>query len=292
MAQPPQLAGGRQAHYSASLTAGSKSHRQGEDMVTLAWILFDVAISLRMAFVTPQRLPTIPECVGWCVVGLGLGLWAFLSERKDRKLSDGKITNLEGTVSALRKELSHAQSYQSGKLDVIAALGGETFRQLQTLTQTTGQPVVTVIETANTTIQALQSEVTDLTRMFWRRLTDSERDNLKASLQEIGGHVVRIVDAGPTDCAEFAGELKRVFSSAGWELNFFSPETGTWETVAASGIQVLGKITDPNQVGSKVMDAIRPLIVGGIMYGANMQDNDPADVAIVVGPKRARSSQP
>ncbi len=40
------------------------------------------------------------------------------------------------------------------------------------------------------------------------------------------------------------------------------------------------------------MDAIRPLIVGGIMYGANMQDNDPADVAIVVGPKRARSSQP
>jgi hypothetical protein len=148
----------------------------------------------------------------------------------------------------LTAKLLVSQSQLSGKVDMMALLGGETFRTLQTVTQTNAQAPATVIEAATSQIQTLQAEVaelrttqTDLNRMFWRRFTDRERALLKGLFEGLDRHAVRVVHTGQADCAELAHDLKQVFRSAGWDVDDQGLETGTWETAGMSGIHILGK---------------------------------------------------
>jgi hypothetical protein len=260
-------------------------------MVTFLWIAFDVAISVRM-MTTGYPLW---EIALWFFGGIALAVGAWVIESREKKASDKQMLALEGTVGILRQELSEARSYQSGKLDMLGLLGGETFHQLQNLTQTTGQPAVRVIEIANTTIETLQGEISDLRSMFWRRLTDDEEATLREKIAAIGKYSFRVISAHPADCHELTGDLTRVLESAGWERKLAPTyveehELDDWDLLHTSGIRILGKYPADNEPGSKLLEALRSVIKGGLMFGAS-RSGDVADVVLVIGPKGARTVQ-
>lgn len=70
------------------------SLRSGEAMVFLFWIVFDTAMAVRMAFVSPEHGIPIWECLLWGGVGLAIGLWAFLSLHFERRRHDAQAAEL------------------------------------------------------------------------------------------------------------------------------------------------------------------------------------------------------
>jgi hypothetical protein len=91
-------------------------------MVTLFWIVFDVAITLRMAFVSPQYGIPIWECAIWGLVGLSLGIAAYVSERRERKSHNKTMTDLQA-------ELTRQGAFNAGAFTVI----GKTIVELPSL---------------------------------------------------------------------------------------------------------------------------------------------------------------
>jgi len=89
-------------------------------MVFLFWIIFDTAIGVRMAFVSPEHGIPIWECVAWGLGGLAIGLWAFLSERSERKAHNAEVRDLNNQLV----DLKTGQTFQSGQLNAIAGLLG------------------------------------------------------------------------------------------------------------------------------------------------------------------------
>lgn len=262
-------------------------------MVTFLWIVFDVAISVRMM---TSGYP-LWEVGIWFGVGSALAVTAWIHEYREEKETDKRMEKLQETVGDLRQELSEARGYQAGKIDLVALLGGAVFNQLQDITHTSGEPVVTTIEMAAGQIRALETEVKDLTSMFWRRLTDDEKAQLKQKFSVIGQYSFRIVSAHPADCHELAGELARVLESAGWRraeppAYIEEHDLDDWDLAHTSGIRILGKYPADNEPGAKLHDALAPLIKGGTMFGASLRSNDVADVVLFIGPKGARTVQP
>ncbi len=66
-------------------------------MVSALWILFDVAISLRLVFVT-GRMATW-EIIAWGTFGLALGLYAWRSEHQEGKRHEIEIVNLRDKLT-------------------------------------------------------------------------------------------------------------------------------------------------------------------------------------------------
>lgn len=150
-------------------------------MVTFFWIAFDVAISVRMMTTGYSWW----EIALWFFGGLALAVRAWIVEKREATASDQKMTALEGTIGSLRQELAESRSYQSGKLDVIAMLGGETFHKLQNLTNTNAQPVVASIEAATSRIETLEGQLKVIQRERQRFLSAKQRDVFRDAMRAI-----------------------------------------------------------------------------------------------------------
>jgi hypothetical protein len=83
-------------------------------MVSALWILFDVAISLRLVFV-PERMATW-EIAGWATFGLALGVGAWVSEHRAERRH-------ERAMGELRDKLTEQAGFNRGS---VAALGEHT----------------------------------------------------------------------------------------------------------------------------------------------------------------------
>lgn len=233
---------------------------------TAGWIAFDVVVSV-------VTYPLMPRCEWWALVGSGavLVLLTIASE----------IMNY---VEHQRDEARHTSEHvaiASGTLGV--------FDRLRELTQMTGQPDDRVIETATSKILSLEMQVNDLTTMFWRRLNERDIEMLRVLLGNFHHKTVRIVPEAQMDCRELAGDLNRAFTAAGWVRDDIGLNDTVREIIVTkAGMHILGKYQDPDQVGSKVLDILRAFAVGGIGYLAALPKDDPADVVILIGPKRGR----
>ena len=83
-------------------------------MVSALWILFDVAISLRLVFVTGRM--AIWEITGWATFGLALGVGAWVSEHRAERRH-------ERAMGDLRDKLTEQAGFNRGS---VAALGEHT----------------------------------------------------------------------------------------------------------------------------------------------------------------------
>src|SRR5579863_610760 len=104
-------------------------------LAVLCWVVYDVAVIIIIA-------GKISDSRWWLLVAGGIALifftgisavLDFLAQRK-----------LESQVGLLRTELDRAQSNLAGRMDALALFGGETFRQLRTLTQTGDDPAAVI----------------------------------------------------------------------------------------------------------------------------------------------------
>jgi len=136
-----------------------------------------------------------------------------------------------------------------------------------------------------------------LKSMFWRGLTDDEKAELATKVAAIGKYSFRVVSAHSADCHQIATELAKVLESAGWERKLAPAHLEEYDLddrnlAHTSGIRILGKYLADNEPGVKLLDVLRPLIKGGLVFGASVRPEDVADVVLFVGPKGARSMLP
>ncbi len=108
--------------------------------ITTAWIIYDAAISVRMArMIGPFSLT---ECGIWFVVGLALAIAAFVAEHFDRD-TDRK------QIAALDKSLTEQKGIQQGGFAALGHLSGTILERLGDRAEKAGDP-------------ALREEVTQL----------------------------------------------------------------------------------------------------------------------------------
>lgn len=272
------------------------------DWISAIWVLWEVVGN---AYVQIWVRPlTPPEWIN-AVAGVLFGLTILFVEYKRRiteaeMQADQRVKHAE-EVAEIKLEAAKNHANLSGQIQMSAQINtllqGATFQHLERITNTTGQPAVTTIAAANTEITELRTELSDFRSMFWRRFTDDEKAALAQKFREIGQYAFRVVSAHPTDCHELAGDIIRTFQSAGWRLvsapQFFDEhDLDDWDLSHTSGIRIVGKYPADNQPGSKVLDALIPLVRGGLGYVASLQSGDPADVVLFVGPKGARTVLP
>jgi hypothetical protein len=258
----------------------------------VGWIVLDVAMFL---VTTPPRLsPWV--WYGFLGVGLIVGVLALIGEIRDR-----------GADAKRDADLKAGQEQHSREHDILAAAAIKTLeigpnfallvQKLEGFTNTHGAPIGETIAVANTTIETLQAEISDLKSMFWRRLTDVEKAGLRKRVAAIGSYKFRIRSAHPADCNELASDLAKVLDSAEWQraempTHLEQFDLDNRDLADTSGIRIVGKYPADDEPGAKLLDALKPLIKGGLGFGAPLYSGDPADVVIFVGPKGARSVLP
>jgi hypothetical protein len=159
-------------------------------------IIFDVAISI-------VTYPMMPTWEWWIFVlsGAGLVILAVSAQVMEFK-------------AYRRDDERHTHEHE-----VLAQGNIAVLQRLAIATQTTGQSTGEIIQAAIQKIEGLESQLADISSIFWRRLRDDEKAALKTQLAAIGPHTIRIISAHPADCHELAGEFYRVFQSAGWQIN-------------------------------------------------------------------------
>lgn len=150
-----------------------KSHPEGEAMlnyfITAGWILFDVLICLRTGYMTRPFPPW--EWWIWLVAGLALAAGSFIAQWLEGRKHDREMADLKG-----------GQERHSAEHDVLAAshiqLGTnmESLRVqilgLQSVTNTSGEPISKTIEIATEKIGRLEAQVQG---MAWRTITAEQR---------------------------------------------------------------------------------------------------------------------
>jgi hypothetical protein len=211
------------------------------------------------------------EWWAWLIVGLALAVLSIVAGWWDRRHSDHR-----------HRELRSGQETIASGLVMLAQMTGVQ------ADKSTDDIAIAVA----TKIRALQTQVENLTSLFWRRLTHREIQLLTGHLRHIGNGAVRILADGQLDCHELTGDLVRAFKEAQWDMDWTGEKEIPLSIYPHAGIHILGKYEDPQQRGSKVMHVLQPFIGGGIGYVAALPDEDTADVVICVWPKPGRSSLP
>jgi hypothetical protein len=246
-------------------------------IATVGWVAFDVWVSI----VTAGSIPA-SEWWGIFIGGILLAIFTLIALLVDRREHTVEIDGLKrGQADHSREHLALAQG-TLGVYDRLAALSNTN----------PNQPSNGIAEAAVYKIERLESQLADVTKIFWRPLRDDERQYLTEELRKIGKYSVRISPDAQTDCRELASSLYHIFKDAGWTLEQIPSGGITWESAGASGIAVLGKYPADNEPGSKVLKLLVPLVKGGLQFSASLENNDRADVLIIIGPKQARTSLP
>ena len=241
-------------------------------VATVLWIILDVAMFL----LTTPMLPTW-QWWGFLCAGFVLGVAALIGEIVDRKEHKKEITDLKT-----------GQAQHSYEHDVLAGANIQILERLQSATNTTGAPIVTTIEIATEKIQSLQTEVANLSAMFWRSPNEIEAKQLEEALSEIGRHSVKFSTHENTDCSRFARNLMAIFTLADWRVSGL--HTGIDDRLGATGILVRGKET--LDLASKIADAIRTATNANCAALVTLGPEEPWDVAITIAPKGTVRSQP
>jgi hypothetical protein len=243
-------------------------------LATVGWIFFDVAVSI----ITAGAIPTW-EWWGILVSGTGLAFFTLAALVVDRREHTKEIETLT------RGQASHSTEHLALAQGTLAV-----YERLATLSNANpNQSPERIADAATRQIEGLERQLAHLTGIFWRALRDDEHEYLRNELSKIGKYSVRISPDAQTDCRELAASFYSIFHEAGWTLEQI-PSGVTWESAGDSGISILGKYPAENEPANKVMDALVPLVKGGLHFAAGLDKNDKADVLIIIGPKQARSS--
>jgi hypothetical protein len=236
-------------------------------MVSVFWILFDVAICVRTSpYMLSQFSFGLGECIAWGVVGLALGIWAYISEHRDHQ---------EAT------ELREKVIKQEGMLIGIAGNAAGTLHLLKEGRDREGNNN----EVLNSAISQLQQKLSRYEAIFWKPPDERQKIALIEELKFVGPRSVSVTSHENTDCAELAYGLKDCFVRAGWNVAVI-PLTGTWSAVGASGFVVRFK-SDDKAFNKLIVDAL-VTYCGGPIMGHRSGKEDGLDVAILIGPKGLR----
>ncbi|MFZ2060578.1 MAG: hypothetical protein WAU82_06170 [Candidatus Binatus sp.] len=181
-------------------------------MLYFLWILFDAALALRMATMTSP--PSLVEIALWALGGLVIAVIAWIADHRSTKA-------LNMTIADLNEKLLVGQTQLSTKADMLALLGGETFRTLQANTQTTGGPASAVIDAANKKIEALQVQIGKLDQQAPRRISADQRQKFRDSLD---GKTPVIWEtycvSTDSEADSYAKQLTRMFREAGMSAGY------------------------------------------------------------------------
>jgi hypothetical protein len=210
-------------------------------MVTLFWIVFDVAITLRMAFVSPQYGIPIWECAIWGLVGLSLGIAAYVFERRERKSHNKTMTDLQA-------ELTRQGAFNAGAFTVI----GKTIVELPSLMP------------ANPRIAQLEAELSAyrdrLAQIVWVPLAPEAKMQLRNGLSKLESGELRILHDGASDCEQLARELGQIFVDIGWALGRIKSMES--EIGPTRGVRLHGGIDVSGGSNDLVVHAIRDILSG------------------------------
>ena len=110
-------------------------------MVSFLWILFDVAVTLRLAAMAgqPKALsfmtgpPSFVEAVGWGVLGLLIGVWALVSESREAAAHKREREADERKMQSLHDEVVRQGGFAEGSTSTLGAMITHATRTLESL---------------------------------------------------------------------------------------------------------------------------------------------------------------
>jgi hypothetical protein len=236
------------------------------------WILFDVAICLRTGYMTAP----FPRWEWWLWLcgGIVLAVLALLIERHDRKASDRQIGDLKNQVTT-------ANAYQSGKLDLI----GAAIAQIAiTAKVNPSEPPQQIAAAVTSKIALLESKVAGYEGIFWKPLGTTERKQLIDTLTMLGRHWVRLVAVKTTDCIELARDLRECFEAARWQISNEPLAQTHMDIMGSSGLVVFFQKRD-DRFNKIIFEALVRAVHGSVT-SIIYEDTAAPDVQIVLGTKR------
>jgi len=96
----------------------------------------------------------------WLAVGVGLAVFAWVAEHRERKAHDKELREQKTEMAGLRKRLETGQAYQAGKMDTLAQLSGKSIEMLAKRTGTDPRDTAEFIANAAAAkIDQLTSEI-------------------------------------------------------------------------------------------------------------------------------------
>jgi hypothetical protein len=178
-------------------------------LATVGWLLFDVAVSIMTAGYLPLWEWRALFWGGGTLALLTLigMIWDYRAHKKDVAAHEQGIADIRAGQAGHTGEIA---TVAKGSIAIFNKLD-----QLAGITQTTGQPLATVIETAISKIAQLETKVLRHDAIFWGAISDAEKLKLVNIFTGLGPHSVKIASNGNTDCVELARDLKDCFKKAG-----------------------------------------------------------------------------
>jgi len=238
--------------------------------ITSLWVLLDTAFCLY----TEIELHPL-TATEWILAGASLlfAVGALIAEFLEREAHAKEIGDIK-----LGQATGHANL--SGKLDVMALVGGETFRQLQAVTQTNDKPVRAVIEAATLKIELLTKQVSLLNETS-RHVTSEQRRRFGRALPFVlpeefnrpfsSGYLgVRITHGSTVEAKNYAEELMRLFGE--YAITTTLTEEVTHESLNVRGLRVL--IADPSNPSLNDQRTLKLLDAAQIEYGIEAKVTD------------------
>jgi hypothetical protein len=142
-------------------------------VVPALWILFDVLICIRTGYMT-SPFPTW-EWWAWLLSGIVLALLAVAGGWWDRRQAVRDVTQKHAEVTAGQETLA------SGMVMLARIINAQP-----------NQSAEGIAELAVSRIQGLQTQISDLSGMFWRELHGDERIGLTDLIRNLGSHSIRV----------------------------------------------------------------------------------------------------
>ncbi|HTT74861.1 MAG TPA: hypothetical protein VMF50_02675 [Candidatus Binataceae bacterium] len=253
------------------------------------WILFDVVFCVY----TEIELHPLTH-TEWILAGFGLlfAVASLVAEFVEREAHTQEVNDIKLTLAT-------GQATLSGKMDVIAMLGGETFHQLQAATQTRDKPVASVIEAAKVEIEELRAKVEAREQREWRLLSVEQENEIteavrRSGREEVGQRSISIACSEFPDSFYLGEQLVSAFSKAGWNQSKNPSPDQIWAEIGP-GITVRAPVGHPD--ANLIADTLAKVVGAGFVFRRNVESPLPAfyDLAFVVQihigrkPQRQRS---
>lgn len=245
--------------------------------ISFLWFVWDVAFCVYTQI--EVRPLTSPE---WILAGSGAVcavavLVAEFLEREShaREVADARLT----------QATSHANL--SGKLDLVALLGGRTFEKLAEVTNTSTSEAPTVVLAATTKIEALEKRIAELTEDT-RHVTRDQRRRFAEAMPRVVPELfrsppsfeyrgVRITHGSTLEAQNYAEELARLFSEHAITVSRDLEYTD--ESLNVPGLRAL--IANPSDLTANDRKTLALLDAAGIKYEIEQATNESPEITVL-----------
>jgi hypothetical protein len=232
-------------------------------VVTACWILWDTAISVRMARMSQPF--SLLECGIWFASGLLLAGLAIIAEIRERRAHDREMADL-------KTQIARGQTSHSGEHAALAEASIAIFQRLAAVTHTSGQPETEVLAAATARIEELDKQLTEL-KEDTRHVSREQRWRFGQAVPKVLPELfespprfeykgVRVTYGSTIEAQNYAEELSRLFGENG--LTSSKEEEFTHESLNTTGLKVL--VADPSNPTENDKKTIELLKAAGIEY--------------------------